>query len=72
MLEWKTTTSVVAIDASGFTPNASSTYYSIRTEKTRHDYLKTTEFLIHVPSETRGLAGSPRYGPALSRSSHAV
>ncbi len=42
MTEWKNTTLVVAIDASGFTPDSSSTYYSVRNGKIRQDYLKTT------------------------------
>jgi len=42
MTEWKNVTSIDAIDSTGFTPDSSSTYYSVRTGKTRHDYLKTT------------------------------
>ena len=42
MTEWKNASSVVTIDPTGFTPDTSSTYYSVRTGKSRHDYLKTT------------------------------
>ncbi len=42
MTAWKNSSSIVAIDSSGFTPDSASTYYTIRTEKTRHEFLKTT------------------------------
>ena len=42
MTEWKNATSIVAIDSSGFPPDSASPLFSVRTGKTRHDYLKTT------------------------------
>jgi hypothetical protein len=78
MAEWKNATSIVAIDSSGFTPDLASTYYSVRTEKTRHDYFKTT---ISVDSDhisllsfhiTSSRCHDAKIAPIILRASHRI
>lgn len=78
MTEWKNPKPVVTIDSSGFTTDSSSTYYSVRTGKTRYNYLKTT---ISVDSDhisllafhvTKSRCHDSQIAPIILRASHLV
>jgi hypothetical protein len=78
MTKWRNATSIVAIDSSGFTPDSASTYYSIRSRKTRRDYLETT---ISVDSDhisllafhvTNSRGHDSQIAPIILRVSHRV
>jgi hypothetical protein len=78
MAEWKNPSSVVAIDSSGFTPDSASTFYSIRTGKTRRAYLKTTipvdtayKFLLSF-NITNNRCQDSQVAPSILRASHQV
>jgi hypothetical protein len=76
--EWNNSSSVFAIDLSGFTPDSASTYYSIRTGKTRHDYLKTTIFVDTTYKSflssniTNSRCHDTQIAPIILRASHRV